>query len=97
MIRRTPTPGQWLGLAFLGLLLWRMLSAVPEPELLPAAGIELLVERVIDGDTLLMAGGYRVRLIGVDAPETKHPSLPPEPWGAEACEFARKLVEGKLV
>ena len=29
-----------------------------------------LVERVIDGDTLVLEGGERVRLIGVDTPET---------------------------
>ena len=28
------------------------------------------VERVIDGDTLVLEGGERVRLIGVDTPET---------------------------
>jgi endonuclease YncB( thermonuclease family) len=31
-----------------------------------------VVERVVDGDTLLMEKGERVRLIGVDSPETKH-------------------------
>ncbi|MEX0715065.1 MAG: thermonuclease family protein [Planctomycetaceae bacterium] len=55
------------------------------------------VERVVDGDTLLLEQGHRVRLIGVDAPETKHPSLPPEPFGAEASEFTRRLVEGRMV
>ena len=32
-----------------------------------------VVERVVDGDTLLLASGERVRLIGIDTPETKHP------------------------
>ena len=49
----------------------------------------VLVERVIDGDTIRvrMAGApYTVRLTGVDAPETKHPTLgirrlvPSSPW-----------------
>jgi micrococcal nuclease len=35
-----------------------------------------VVERVVDGDTLLLASGERVRLIGVDTPETKHPKNP---------------------
>jgi endonuclease YncB( thermonuclease family) len=30
------------------------------------------VERAIDGDTLVLVNGERVRLIGVDTPETKH-------------------------
>ena len=36
------------------------------------------VARVIDGDTLVLDGGERVRLIGVDTPETKHPQMPLE-------------------
>ncbi len=32
------------------------------------------VTRVIDGDTLVLNGGERVRLIGVDTPETVHPT-----------------------
>ncbi len=55
------------------------------------------VERVVDGDTLLLESRHRVRLIGVDTPETKHPELPPEPFGEEASQFVRDLVEGKSV
>ncbi len=31
------------------------------------------VQRVVDGDTLLLGTGERVRLIGVNTPETVHP------------------------
>lgn len=55
------------------------------------------VVRVVDGDTLLIEGKRRVRLLGVDTPETKHPEIPPEPFGAEASRFTTKLVEGKNV
>ena len=55
------------------------------------------VERVIDGDTLVLAGGTRVRLLGVDTPETRHPNRPPEPLGKEATAFTRRHVEGKEV
>jgi micrococcal nuclease len=34
------------------------------------------VKRVIDGDTLLLTTRERVRLMGVDTPETKHPEKP---------------------
>jgi micrococcal nuclease len=37
-----------------------------------------VVERVVDGDTLVLTSGERVRLIGVDTPETKHPKKPVE-------------------
>lgn len=56
-----------------------------------------LVERVVDGDTLLLADGTRVRLIGVNTPETKLPDVPPDPLGLEASEFVKKHVEGRHV
>ena len=52
------------------------------------------VERVVDGDTLVLAKGYRVRLIGADTPETVKPNHPVEPWGPEATEFTRRFVSG---
>lgn len=52
------------------------------------------LERVIDGDTLLLANGARVRLIGVDTPETVRPNHPPQPWGLEAARLTRRLVSG---
>jgi len=58
---------------------------------------EYVVARVIDGDTFELAGGAVVRLQGVDTPETKHPDLPPEPYGAEAAEFTRAFLSGGTV
>jgi micrococcal nuclease len=56
-----------------------------------------LVERVVDGDTLAMADGERVRLIGVDTPETKKPGAPVECFGKKASAFTERLVEGRRV
>lgn len=53
-----------------------------------------LVTEVIDGDTIVIAGGYRIRYIGIDTPEI-HDGL--EPFGLEALEANRQLVEGKIV
>ena len=53
------------------------------------------VERVIDGDTLLLTNGERIRLIGVDTPETKHPEKPVERFGKEAYLFTKNMPEGK--
>jgi len=55
------------------------------------------VKRVIDGDTLLLTNDERVRLIGVDTPETKHPEKPVERFGEEAYRFTQRMVEGKEV
>jgi len=55
------------------------------------------VERVVDGDTLVLANQERVRLIGADTPETVRPGQPAEPWGREATEFTRRFVAGGQV
>lgn len=65
--------------------------ATPEPTL-PPGGLRARVVAVVDGDTLdavLVDGDrVRVRLSGIDAPEGR------QPYGAEATEAARALVEG---
>ncbi len=55
------------------------------------------VKRVIDGDTLHLTNGEKVRLIGVNTPETKHPQKPVEYFGKEADLFTKRMVEGKEV
>jgi len=55
------------------------------------------VKRVIDGDTLMLSNGQKVRLIGVDTPETKHPQKPVQYFGKEAYLFTKRMVEGKEV
>jgi micrococcal nuclease len=52
------------------------------------------VIRVIDGDTIVIEGNYRVRYIGIDTPEV-YPQL--EAFGLEAWQANRELVEGKIV
>lgn len=56
-----------------------------------------VVERVVDGDTIIVAGVGRVRLIGVDTPETVDPRRPVEFFGREASAFAKRMLEGKRV
>ncbi len=58
---------------------------------------ELVVRRVVDGDTVVLSTGERVRYIGVDTPELHHPRKPVERYAREAKEFNRRLVEGKRV
>lgn len=55
---------------------------------------------VVDGDTIVLElpGGRRFcRLIGVDTPETVHPTKGVEYYGKEASGFLKGLVEGKDV
>ena len=59
------------------------------------------VERVIDGDTIRARyrgqEHYTVRLIGVDTPETKHPTQAVQFFGREATAFTKAALEGKPV
>jgi len=55
------------------------------------------VTKVIDGDTLTLNDGTKIRLIGVDTPELHHPTKPVQFFAEEASKFTRNLVEGKKV
>ena len=57
----------------------------------------LICARVIDGDTIVLSNGEKVRLIGVDTPETKHSQKPAEYYGKEATAFTKRMVGGKVV
>lgn len=58
------------------------------------------VASVADGDTITVdLGGYqeKVRLIGVDTPETHDPRRPLQCFGEAASGFTKKLLEGQKV
>jgi micrococcal nuclease len=79
--------------------------AAPTPtptEVTPTAvsRVEAVVINVVDGDTidvLIDGQEYRVRYMGIDAPETVHPTRGEAPYGREAFEFNKALVEGRKV
>ncbi|WP_176761711.1 thermonuclease family protein [Tessaracoccus oleiagri] len=60
-----------------------------------------VVERVVDGDTLIasVAGEpITIRLLNIDTPETKHPDLPVQCLGDEATEWlAMRLPQGSKI
>jgi micrococcal nuclease len=63
----------------------------PVAEGLPS-GIDVVVDRVVDGDTVVVIGDRHIRLIGVDAPETKDPRRPVGCFGREASRFLTALL-----
>ncbi|MBI2007539.1 MAG: thermonuclease family protein [Candidatus Blackburnbacteria bacterium] len=65
------------------------LKETKEAAKIPSGTEEFLVSRVIDGDTIELAGGTRVRYIGIDTPE------PGQCFSGEATEENKKLVEDK--
>lgn len=63
-----------------------------EPPCGPASAV---VADVVDGDTVVLEGGTRVRYLLVDTPETTGGKR--DCFGAEARELNRSLVEGRRV
>jgi micrococcal nuclease len=55
------------------------------------------VQRVVDGDTVILESIGRVRLIGVDTPESVDPRKPVERFALEASRFLKQLLTGKRV
>jgi micrococcal nuclease len=72
-------------------------SSGPSPERDALAG---MVVRVVDGDTVhvrLADRVEKVRYIGIDTPETNHPTRGEEPGGREATEVNGRLVGDRAV
>ncbi|WP_082859161.1 thermonuclease family protein [Microbulbifer sp. Q7] len=52
------------------------------------------LRKVVDGDTLRLKDGRRVRLIGVNTPELRHGKRPAQPLAEEAREFTERFLAG---
>ena len=72
------------------------LSKSQRPPRLSTRG-QAKVVAVLDGDTIIIDGGEKVRYAGLNTPETHHPDKLPEYCGQEAFEANRRLVSGKTV
>jgi len=55
------------------------------------------VVRVIDGDTIVVAGVGKVRYLGIDTPELHHPRLPVQRFARRAARANAGLVLGRRV
>ncbi len=69
----------------------------PSSPRLSTTGGQAKVVAVLDGDTIILSGGEKVRYAGLNTPETHHPDKLPEYCGREAFEANRRLVAGKTV
>lgn len=68
------------------------LTLAPAPHAGARPEREATLSRVVDGDTLELASGQRVRLIGIDTPETHHPRFGDECYGKAATRFVQGLL-----
>lgn len=55
------------------------------------------VNRVIDGDTIVLEDGRTIRYLEVDTPETKKPNTPVQCFGPEASAYNTNLVQNAVV
>ncbi len=78
-----------------------LLTLLPAPVASQSDSTVVQVVRVIDGDTIQVCCVFgdreKVRYIGINTPDTHHPMRGVEPYGKEAAEANRKLVDGKTV
>ncbi len=84
-------------LAASAVLVVSLLAASTTAEQAPALPASGVVERIVDGDTLVLHRIGYVRLIGVDTPESKHPARPVEYFAREAAAFLERLAGGATV
>lgn len=59
------------------------------------------IKKFVDGDTFWVDDdtekGIKIRLIGVNTPETVHPRKPVEYYGKEASNYVKETLKGKKV
>lgn len=75
-------------------------STSPTPVVIasPSGQLETAaISRVVDGDTVKLSDGRTVRYIGIDTPETKHPTKPDGCFGAAASQRNTELVLNQVV
>lgn len=77
-------------------LLWLLLapSGAAQQAPRPAEAVRVQVERVVDGDTLILVDGRHVRLIGMNAPEIGKDGAADEPLAQAARTELERLVRG---
>lgn len=72
-------------------------AILPTPTPSPIPSGMAYVVKVVDGDTIEIEGGAKVRYIGVNTPETVHPTKGVECFGHEASTYNKNLLEGGVV
>lgn len=92
----------WSSAAVVAILVGTLLAPATTPlvEADPAAPTATVL-RVVDGDTVDIVddvrGRVRIRLLGIDTPETKKSGYTVGCWGPEATQFAESTLAGQRV
>ena len=93
---RLPSPAIFALMVLAILLLLKLPDAVNDtPPVTPTTSVR--VTRVIDGDTVEVEDGRRIRLLGIDAPEIGYNGDPSEKGAAASQEWLRQRIKGASV
>jgi micrococcal nuclease len=77
-----------------------LLLRLPTEDLRPIASSEtetVVVRRVIDGDTIQLSDGTRVRLLGINSPELAQQDREAEAGALEAFKWLQSEIEGRSI
>ncbi len=96
-LKRVPDSGALFSFGALLLFVSMAFSSASSAEECVAESIDdyRKVNYVHDGDTVHLAGGQKVRLIGINTPELARDSVPAEPFGVAARDALRQLLKGQ--
>lgn len=72
-------------------------TSITTPLKTPEYGKLIKVASVIDGDTIELENGERLRYIGMDTPEKNDPRKPVQCFAEQASQKNKDLVEGKQI
>jgi micrococcal nuclease len=81
----------------LALALLFLFSVLLPPTIMAARTEGARVAEVFDGDTVRLADGRHIRLIGINAPELGHDGRPDEPFATAARDRLSRLVLGREI
>ncbi len=95
---------QRLLFGLIGIMLLAILAkaapAKPPASSVALSGDTMAVTQIYDGDTIAVQRGAsieKVRLLGIDTPETKDPRKPVQCFGREASDRTKSLLMGRRV
>ncbi len=84
-------------LSVIAFILWAITSPSTTIEPIVAEPESAVVTRVIDGDTIVITGAEKVRLIGINTPEFYGDSESNECFALEAKSLIEQLILGKSI
>lgn len=58
---------------------------------------QVVVERVVDGDTIILEDGRTIRYLNIDTPESVKPNTPVQCYAKEASAINRELVDKRTI